>query len=187
MLSARGWIVLGSGILLWIAARMVGSPSLHIVAVGVTILPVIAWAFVMVTRHRLAVVRRLSATKVPLGQRLSVDLEIENRSTTTTSFVLVEDKVPASLGRPARLVLTGLPARNSQRVRYHVTCRSRGHFSIGPLTLSLQDPFALTRIRLDYSGRDLVVVFPEVENLDHGLPSPFGAGAGHSLTRHLLP
>jgi len=41
MLSARGWIVFGSGIGLWIAARMVGSPSLHIVAVGVTLLLVL--------------------------------------------------------------------------------------------------------------------------------------------------
>jgi uncharacterized protein (DUF58 family) len=187
MLSARGWIVLGSGLFLWIAARMVGSPSLHIVAVGVTVLPVIAWIFVMLTRHRMAVVRRLSATKVPLGQRLTVDLEIENTSNSTTSFVLVEDRVPASLGRAARLVLTGLPGRNSQHVRYDVTCRSRGHFAIGPLSLSLSDPFALTRVRLDFAGRDQVVVFPEVEDLQHGLPSPFGAGRGRSLTRHLLP
>jgi len=187
MLSARGWIVFGSGIFLWIAARMVGSPSLHIAAVGVAILPLVAWVFVILTRHRLTVVRRLSATKVPLGQRLTVDLEVDNQSPTTTSFLLVEDKVPPSLGRSARLVLTGLPGRNGQRVRYHVTCRSRGRFAIGPLSLSLQDPFALTRIRLDYSGRDHVVVFPEVEDLEHGLQSPFGAGRGRSLTRHLLP
>src|SRR5438552_11763338 len=187
MLSARGWIVFGSGIGLWVAARMVGSPSLHIVAVGVTLLPIVAWVFVMITRHRLAVTRRLSHTKVPLGQRLTVDLEIENRSQSTTSFVLVEDKVPAALGRSARMVLTGLPGRNSQRVQYAVTCRSRGHYAVGPLTLSLSDPFALTRIRLDYSGRDHVVVFPEVEDLEHGLPSPFGSGSGRSLSRHLLP
>src|SRR5947208_12353667 len=187
MLSARGWIVFGSGIGLWIAARMVGSPSLHMVAVGVTLLPVVAWVFVMITRHRLAVTRRLSQTKVALGQRLTVDLEIENRSQSTTSFILVEDKVPAALGRSARMVLTGLPGRNSQRVQYAATCRSRGHYAVGPLSLSLSDPFALTRIRLDYSGRDHVVVFPEVEDLEHGLPSPFGSGSGRSLSRHLLP
>ena len=180
-------MVLGAGIALWVAARMVGSPSLHIVAVGVTVLPLMARIFVMITRHRLAVVRRLSATKVPLGQRLTVDLTVENRSASTTSFILVEDRVPASLGRSARLVMTGLPGHNSQRVKYEVTCRSRGHYAIGPLTLSLSDPFALTKIRLDYAGRDHVVVFPEVEDLEHGIPSPFGAGRGRSLTRHLLP
>src|SRR5207237_7907566 len=101
MLSARGWIVLGAGFSLWIAARMVGSPSLHIVAVGVALLPVVAWGFVLVTRHRLAVTRRLSATKVALGQQLTVDLDVENRSASTTSFILVEDRVPSALGRPA--------------------------------------------------------------------------------------
>ena len=187
MLSARGWIVLGSGLFLWVAARMVGSPGLHIVAAGVTVLPVVAWTFVVLTRHKLGVTRRLSATKVPLGQRLTVDIDIENNASAPTSFVLVEDRVPSALGRPARLVLTGLPGRNDQRVRYEVACRSRGQHAIGPLTLSLQDPFGLTRIRLDYPGRDHVVVLPEVEALEQGLPSPFGAGSGRSLTRHLLP
>src|SRR5438270_6790056 len=136
MLSARGWIVLGSGLFLWVAARMVGSPGLHIVAAGVTVLPVVAWTFVVLTRHKLGVTRRLSATKVPLGQRLTVDIDIENNASAPTSFVLVEDRVPSALGRPARLVLTGLPGRNDQRVRYEVACRSRGHYAIGPLTLS---------------------------------------------------
>ena len=187
MLSARGWIVLGSGIGLWMAARIVGSPSLHIVAVGVTILPVLAWIFVMMSRHRLAVTRRLSATKVPLGQHLTVDLQIENRSASTTSFVLVEDRVPSALGKSARLVLTGLPGHNSQRVQYRIRARSRGRFAVGPVTLSLSDPFALTRVRLDYETRDHVVVYPEVEILDRGMAAPFGAGRGRSLTRHLLP
>src|SRR5438309_686115 len=114
MLSPRGWIVLGGGLGLWIAARMVGSPDLHIVAVGVTLLPLAAWAFVMTTRHRLGVTRRLSATTVPLGHPLTVGLDVENRSASTTSFILVEERVPAGLGRSARLVLTGLPGHNSQ-------------------------------------------------------------------------
>ncbi|MFN2543138.1 MAG: DUF58 domain-containing protein [Actinomycetota bacterium] len=187
MLSIRGWIVLGSGIGLWIAARMIGSPSLHIVAVGLVLTPVIAWGFVVVTRHRMNVTRRLSATKAPLGQRLTVDLEIENRSPSTTSFVLVEDRVPAALGRSARMVLTGLPGHNSQHVRYPVTARARGRYAIGPLSLSLSDPFALTRIRLTFDHVDHVVIFPEVEDLDTGVASPFGAGRGRSLSRQLLP
>src|SRR5207244_6621366 len=100
---------------------------------------------------------------------------------------LVQDAVPATLGRPARLVLTGLPGRNDQRVRYTIPCRTRGRFSIGPLTLTLSDPFALTRIELTYDERDEVMVLPEVEKLDTGLPSPLGAGRGRSLSRVLLP
>src|SRR5207302_2672555 len=129
----------GSGVFLWIAARLVGSSTLHIVAVGIVALPILAWVFVWRNRHHLVATRRLSNTTVPLGGTLAIDIEVENRSSTTTSFVLVRDEIPPSLGRPARLVLTGLPGRNSQRVQYSIPCRARGRFEIGPLTLSLSD------------------------------------------------
>src|SRR5947207_12133517 len=186
MPSRRGYVVFAAGIGLWIAARLVGSPDLHIVAVAVALLPIAAGAFARWSRARLGVTRRLSATKVMPGQRVRVELEVENRSPTTTSFILLEDQVPAALGRPARLVLTGLPARNSQRVAYNVLCRTRGRYRIGPLRIDISDPFALTKHRLEYGERDDLVVFPEVERLSAGVSSQFGSGAGDSATRHLF-
>jgi uncharacterized protein (DUF58 family) len=187
MLSTRGWIVLGTGVFMWIAARMVGSPTLHIVAVGLVVLPLVSWIFVFRTRHHLVAVRRVGSASVPVGTELAVDLEVENRSSTTTSFVLVQDFVPIQLGRPARLVLTGLPSHNSQRVRYTISCRARGRYTIGPLTLTLADPFALTRVTLKFEDRHEVIVLPEVEDLEAGVPAPLGAGSGRSLSRLLLP
>jgi uncharacterized protein (DUF58 family) len=186
MISARGAVVVAVGVLLWIAARVVGSQDLHIVAVGVTILPLIAWVFVRLNRHNLEMTRRLSATKVPLGQRVTVDLEVENHSGVATSFLLLEDLLPVSLGRPARIVLTGIPARTSQRVTYSLTCRNRGRFHIGPVSIAASDPFALTRVRVDFRHRDELVVFPEIERLGSGLPSPFGIGAGTSSSHHVF-
>jgi uncharacterized protein (DUF58 family) len=115
-----------------------------------------------------------------------VELEVENRSPATTSFILLEDQVPSVLGRPARLVLTGLPARNSQRVAYTVLCRTRGRYRLGPLRIDISDPFALTKLRMEYGERDELVVFPEVEELKAGMSSQFGSGAGESTSRHLF-
>lgn len=186
MPSSRGLVVLGAGLGLWIVARLVGSPDLHIVAVGVTLLPVIASLFVRWGRQRLTLTRRLSATKVWPGQRLSVELEVENRSHASTSFILIEDRLPPALGRAARLVLSGLPPSRSQRVSYSVTCRTRGRYSIGPAELAVSDPFALTRVRVEFHERDDVVVFPEVEDLSTVMPSPQGTAIGHSASRHLF-
>src|SRR5919199_4476354 len=133
MLSARGGAVLGCGLFLWLAARMVGSQDLHIVAAGITILPLLAWAFVRWNRLNISVIRRLSTTKVSAGQQLSVEIEVENRSQISTSFLLVEDQLPPALGRPARLVLPGVHGRGVERVRYHVVCRNRGRYELGPL------------------------------------------------------
>jgi uncharacterized protein (DUF58 family) len=186
MPSRRGYIVFAAGVGLWIAARLVGSPDLHVVAVGVALLPLTAGAFARWSRARLGVNRRLSATRVAPGQRVRVELEVENRSPATTSFILLEDQVPSALGRPARLVLTGLPARNSQRVAYTVLCRTRGRYHLGPLRIDISDPFALTKLRMEYTERDELVVFPEVEELRAVISSQFGSGAGESTSRHLF-
>jgi uncharacterized protein (DUF58 family) len=186
MPAGRGIVVFLAGIGLWVAARLLGSPDLHIVAVGVAILPFAAAGFARWTRARLGVTRRLSATKVIPGQRVRVELEVENGSPAATSFVLLEDQMPPALGRPARLVLTGLPGRNSQRVSYSVVCRTRGRYHIGPLKMDISDPFALTKVRLEFPERDELVVFPEVERLVAGISTHFGSGAGESASRHLF-
>lgn len=186
MPSGRGVVVFLAGVGLWIAARLLGSPDLHIVAVGIAVLPFAASVFARWTRARLTIARRLSATKVVPGQRVRVELEVENGSPTSTAFVLLEDEMPSTLGRPARLVLTGLPGRNKQRVSYSIVCRTRGRYPIGPLRMDISDPFALTRIRLEFPERDEIVVFPEVERLVAGISTHFGSGAGESSSRHLF-
>src|SRR6266498_73021 len=182
MPSGRGLVVFAGGIALWLAARAIGSPDLHMVAVGVTILPFASALFARWSRARLTVTRRLSHTKVRPGQRITVELEVENAAAAPTSFILVEDRLPPTLGRPARLVLSGIPGRNSQRVTYSLVCRTRGRFSIGPLRMDLSDPFALTKVRLEFGDRDDLVVFPEVEELDRAPSSQYGSGAGEFYT-----
>jgi uncharacterized protein (DUF58 family) len=186
MASGRGLVVFASGIGLWFGARLVGSPDLHIVAVGIAILPIAAAGFARWSRARLAVIRRLSATKVVPGQRVRVELEIDNRAPTGTSFILLEDQMPAALGRPARLVVPGLPGRNSTRAHYSVMCRTRGRYSIGPLRMDVSDPFMLTKLRLEYTEHDDLIVFPDVEDLQAGMSSQFGSGAGDSTSKHLF-
>ncbi len=140
MPSPRGVLVLCSGIGLWIAARLVGSPTIHIVAVGLVLLPLASILLARRSGQRLAVRRRISDVRVPPGRRVTVDVEVENLSPTSTSFLLVEDRIPPALGAPARLVLTGIPAHSRQHVTYAFTPRARGRFSFGPLTIDASDP-----------------------------------------------
>jgi uncharacterized protein (DUF58 family) len=186
MPSTRGAVVFGAGLLMWIAARLVGSPDLHIVAVGIAVLPFAAALFARWSRQQLAVTRRLSATRVPLGQRVTVDIEVHNQSPAATTYLLLEDRLPPALGRPARLVLTGLPGRNSQRVTYSLVCRTRGRYHLGPASIDVSDPFALSRMRVEFTERDELVVYPEVEPLQATVTAPHGSGSGDSSSRHLF-
>jgi uncharacterized protein (DUF58 family) len=184
--SGRGVVVFGAAIGLWVIARIAGSPTLHMIAVGLVVLPFATSLFARWSRHRLRIRRRLSETRVQPGQRVHVELEVENQTSAQTSFLLIEDRLPSALGRSARLVIASLHGRGRQLVRYTLTPRRRGRYMLGPLTVDLSDPFALTKVRVEFDEREELVVAPEVENLIGGPDSPFGMTSGLALAKHLF-
>jgi uncharacterized protein (DUF58 family) len=146
----------------------------------------IAAIFVRWNRQRVTVRRHLSDVRVQPGTRVTVQIEVENRSPAPTSFLLFEDRLPSALGRSARLVVSGVPGRGVQRASYAVLPQARGRYQIGPTTLDMTDPFALTRQRIEFEDRDELLVTPEVENLLGSPDSPFGAQVGSSRAKHLF-
>lgn len=186
MPSGRGVLVFIAAIALWLFARVTGSPTLHMVSVGLLVLPFGAALFARWSRQRLRIHRRLSDTRVQPGQRVQVELEVENQSPTATSFLLVEDRLPSSLGRSARLVISSISGKERQPVRYSITPRQRGRYALGPVTVDLSDPFALTKLRVEFDEREDLVVAPEVEQLAGGPDSPFGLASGLALAKHLF-
>jgi uncharacterized protein (DUF58 family) len=186
MPSGRGLVVFLAGLAMWLVARLLGSPGLAVVGVGFAFLPFAAAAFARWGRQRVVVTRRLSEIRVNPGTRVVVELSVENRSHAATSFLMLEDRLPATLGRPARLVLTGIPARGVQRVSYTLVPQSRGRYRIGPMSVDVSDPFALTRLRLEFDDREDLIVTPELEDLQTAPDSPFGSNVGLSRARNLF-
>ena len=64
MPTRRGWAAIAAGLSLWVAARLLGSPDLHILAVGLVVLPVIAALYVRWSRVRLGIRRHISPVRV---------------------------------------------------------------------------------------------------------------------------
>jgi uncharacterized protein (DUF58 family) len=186
MLTRRGATVLGAGVAMWMMSRLVGSPGLEVVGIGLAVLPLIAAVFVHRGRQRLELRRRLSDVRVPPGTRVTVSIDVENRSTAPTAVLLIEDRIPAALGRPARLVISGIRARATQRVSYTVVPQMRGRYPLGPLTVNVSDPFALHRQRIEFSEREELLVTPEVEDLTAASDPTFGSSVGSSRARQLF-
>jgi uncharacterized protein (DUF58 family) len=186
MPSGRGVAVLFTGLTMWLAARIIGSPGLEVVAVGLAALPAIAALFVRWGRQRIAVHRRLSDVRVSPGTRVTVQIDIENRSVAATSFLLLEDRLPSVLGRPARMVVSGIPSHGSQQVSYSILPQTRGRYQLGPLSVDVADPFALVRQRLEFDEREELIVTPEIEDLSDAPDAAFGANVGTSRTRNLF-
>ena len=125
-------------------------------SVALVLLPFAAALFARWSRQRLRIRRRLSDTRVQPGQRVDVHLEIENQSPAQTPFLLIEDRFPPQLGRPARLVVASRPRGDASRcaTRSRATARA---LRLGPLTLHLSDPFG-SQVRVEFDERDELVV-----------------------------
>jgi uncharacterized protein (DUF58 family) len=186
VLTGRGIAVLAAGASLWIAARIMGSQDLHILAVGLVVLGALAASAVRFLRQTLEAGRRLSLARAFPGTRVRVELDVRNAGRSRTGVLLLEDRLPPGLGRAARAVLGGIPPRGNQTVSYSVLCRSRGRYRIGPVTAYVTDPFGLARTTISFSGQDDLVVYPQVEQLDPPRSASAGGGPGTSRARHLL-
>jgi uncharacterized protein (DUF58 family) len=186
VLTGRGIAVLAAGVSLWIAARLIGSQDLHIVAVGLVALGALAAGAVRFLRQSLEAGRRLSLGRAFPGSRIRIELEVRNAGRSRTGVLLLEDRLPPGLGRAARAVLGGIPPRGKQTVSYSVRCRSRGRYRIGPLTAYVTDPFGLARTTISFSEQDDLIVYPEVEELEPPRSASAGGGPGSSRARHLL-
>lgn len=182
MLTARGWGLLGGGALAWIGSRILGSSDLHIVAVGLVILPLVALLVARRWWYDLRATRRLGMRRAFPGTRVQVTIEIRNRREVPTPPLLVEDRLPPALGRRARVVAVRIPSEGPVRIPYEVTCGPRGRYEIGPLSVHVTDPFFLARHQIEFPDHHELIVYPEIEEL--GPVAPAGAGTTGESTIH---
>ena len=185
MLTPRGVAVALAGVGMWVAARILGSPGLETVALGLLLLPFIAALFVRWGARTIHVQRHLSEPRVPPGARVTVRLDVTHEGTSKPSFLLLEDRLPPSLGRPARVVVAG-SARALQHVSYTIVPHARGRYMIGPMAADRTDAFGLTRRRVLLDGRDELLVTPEVEDLRAPAEATSVTNVGSARARQLL-
>ena len=83
-------------------------------------------------------------------------------------------------------MVAGLPAHGGQHVAYTVLPQARGRYRLGPLTVDVSDPFALTRQRMEFDDVDDLLVTPEIEDLFAAPESGLGPNWGATRARQLF-
>jgi uncharacterized protein (DUF58 family) len=123
-------------------------------------------------------VRRLLATRALLGDDVEVVLEIENLGWLPIPWVLINDRLPVSLTVPPFFrTLLALKPKERRRFTYHLHCRARGWYEIGPLTVALGDVLGVNQRQREELSSQHLTVYPKILPLDEvGFPSrsPFG-------------
>lgn len=172
MLTLRGWAVALTGIALLVVARIFGSGPVEQFGFALVVLPLIALAVVRLGKHDLEVTRRTTPERVRAGSKVNVTLEIRNRGRGPAPLLLLEDRVPSDVAGRARFALHGVEPRGVRYASYELRPPRRGHYEVGPLTLTSTDPFGLARLVSGAAPRSSVLVHPRVEPL--ALPRDLG-------------
>jgi uncharacterized protein (DUF58 family) len=181
MLTRRGWLLAASSIGFFVAGWLFALVELTIL--GVCILGLCAGAFAFVSFRPVDVrtQRTLHPPRVHAGSSSRVDLEVRNTGTRATPVLSVRD--PFDRGwRWARFLVPPLPAKGASRAAYRLPTEERGVFDIGPLEVSLSDPFGLATSNFTSVGVTQLTVYPRVDVV---APMPTAQGHDpHSSAHH---
>ncbi|HEX2058771.1 MAG TPA: DUF58 domain-containing protein [Actinomycetota bacterium] len=172
MLTVRGWAVALTGLALLVVARIFGSGPVEQFGFALVVLPLIALAVVRLGKHDLAVTRRTTPERVRAGGKVKVTLEIRNQGRGPAPLLLLEDRVASDVAGRARFALHGVEPKGRRYAAYELRPPRRGHYQVGPLTLTSTDPFGLARLVSSAAPRASVLVHPRIEPLS--LPRDLG-------------
>lgn len=176
-LTTRGVGVLVLGILLVIAANVIGARALLYVGVLLLALPLLSLIAVFLPHRNGEVSRVISTDLLSVDEVSRVSVRFDLRAFGIPRGVW-HDTLPAAVSGDA----TGEYPGETATLRYELTGVQRGVSSLGPLVLRTIDPFGLAQREQDFGGTRMITVVPQVLALVP-LPTKVGAAGGTAQTR----
>ncbi len=169
-LSPRGLGVLAAAAAAIAAAWTLGLPELSIVAAAAAAVVVVGAVQVLVRRVPVDLQRTARPSRLEVGEPCEIRLAVTNRSRRASPVIALADDV----GRfgAARLLLAPIRPGGSTVATYSLPTDRRGLYQVGPLTMTLHDPFGTARrSRVDHA-RTSVVITPRTWTLAALPPAP---------------
>jgi uncharacterized protein (DUF58 family) len=164
-LTPRGRFFAATGVGVSAAAIGVGQTDVLRIGILLLALPVASLVAVLRSRFRLSAERRVEPRRVPVGRPATVRLSLANLARIPSGVLLLQDDVPYTLGSRPRFVVDDVWSRWQRDVSYPVRSNLRGHYTIGPLSVRVTDPFGLVQVRHSFATTDTLVVTPQPEQL----------------------
>ena len=180
--------MLGAAVVCAITGRVLGREDLYVLAGAAVAVPLVALWSVRKADVGFAVHRDVRPTPIHVGDHSTVELTIrhngERRSpVTSVRDPLGENKVGSSL------LLPPLNPGNTAKLHYRLPTRRRGIFSVGPLEVTVTDPFFVASLSAVAARSTQLTVLPHIDDIaplreatrsdqlaGNGLPTPLGAG-----------
>jgi uncharacterized protein (DUF58 family) len=170
--TTRGWLIAVTGVALWISGRAFGAGALEQLGFGLLMLVLIALIVVKTGKHRIKVRRRVAPDRVQAGREVIVTLQLDNEGRGSAPLLLIEDQIPSELSGRARFAITGIESGGHRQTAYRLRPGRRGRFSVGPLAITVSDPFGVARVTSIGTDASTFLAYPRTEQLD--LPKDSG-------------
>ncbi len=159
-LTTRGRSFLAAGVAAAVCAFLLGQRDLLQIGILLILLPLGCALLISRSRLRVSLDRTVVPGRAVAGATARVRLELANLDRAGTTVLLAEDEVPPQLGVPPRFVVPRLPGGRRAAVSYSVQASSRGRYAVGPLSLTVGDPFGMCETSRPFRTTDSLIVVP---------------------------
>ena len=118
-------------------------------------------------------VERRYASHAFLGDRVTVDVTLRNTGWLPVPWLEVHEALPVQLiAPPFHREVISLGPQEQRHLRYTLTCRRRGFYPIGPLTMQTGDLLGVERRSVAQAEPSYITIYPRVVPLQGlGLPT----------------
>ena len=165
MPTGRGWLVSAIGLGLGITGRLFGTQALVQLGYALIVLALIALLVVRLGKHEIVASREISPPRVGPGETVTSTIEVTNKGRGAAPLLLLEDLMPKGMSGRARFAIHGIEKGGTRSAGYQIRPHRRGNFQIGPLTISMVDPFGLARVTQRLEATTDLIVHPRTEVL----------------------
>ncbi len=161
-LTTRGRTFVALGIALLITGTGLGMADLTRIGILLLALPLLTG--LVMQRHSLGfgVSRRPTPSQVQVDESATVELTIVNPARTRSPVIAAEETLDYVLGDRPRCIVPPLHRGEAHTLTYEIRSHVRGRHRLGPLDLSVRDPFGLTDRAVALQSTAEIVVLPRV-------------------------
>lgn len=184
-LTVRGRALVVAGVVGLGAGWGLGESAVTAVAVFLLAIPLLGAFIARRSRFVLGSSRAVEPSRFAVGTDAQVVMTIENGSRMPSGVLLLEDQVSENLGDGMRVLLDQVPPQARRSVRYTVSGRERGRGRIGPLSVTVTDPFGTATVTRSFTATNPIIVTPRIVDLSDVGRAIAPGGRGETLFRSL--
>lgn len=163
--TRRGWALLGVAVLTYLAARVLGTWELYLVALAFAGMTVVAWVLVAAGSRRLTVSRRVTPERPLAGDPLRFRFVLGSRWRLPGLHVVLRDAAGGAEGLPREVVVEDMGLRRERAATTPSRPARRGVHLLPAFTATVEDPMGLARARRQAGEPLRLFVAPRLEEL----------------------